>query len=62
MSSQILIIHEYQTLYQVLNEVGGSLNFEIIHSNNKDLKEFKYDPKSNYLIISKNNLDLQIGV
>ena len=53
MSSQILIIHEYQILYQVLNEVGGSLNFEIIHSNNKDLKEFKHDPKSNYLIISK---------
>ena len=57
MSSQILIIYEYQILYQVLNEVSGSLNFEIIHSNNKDLKEFKYDPKGNYLIISKKEIE-----
>ena len=57
MSSQILIIYEYQILYQVLNEVSGSLNFEIIHSNNKDLKEFKYDPKGNYLIVSKKKIE-----
>jgi len=53
MNSQILIIYEYQILYQVLNELSENLNFDIIQSNNKDLKEFKYNPKSNYLIISK---------
>ena len=53
MSSQILIIYEYQVLYQVLNEVSESLNFEVIQSDNKELKELKHDPKSNYLIISK---------
>jgi len=57
MNSQILIIYEYQILYQVLNEVSESLNFEIIYSNNKDLKEFKHDPKSNYLIISKKEIE-----
>ena len=56
MNSRILIIYEYQILYQVLNELSKSLNFEIIQSNNKDLKEFNYDPKCNYLIISKQEI------
>ena len=57
MSSQILIIYEYQVLYQVLNEVSKSLNFEVIQSDNKELKELKHDPKSNYLIISKKEIE-----
>mgnify|MGYP001466081451 CR=1 FL=1 len=57
MSFRILIIYEYQILYQVLNEISESLNFEIIQSNNKDLKEFKYDPKNNYLIVSKKKIE-----
>ena len=57
MNSRILIIYEYQILYQVLNEISESLNFEIIQSNNKDLKEFKYDPKNNYLIVSKKKIE-----
>ena len=46
-----------EILYQILNEVSESLNFDIIQSNNKDLKEFKYDPKSNYLIISNKEVE-----
>ena len=57
MNSQILIIYEYQILYQVLNELSESLNFEIIQSNNKDLKKFIYNPKNNYLIVSKQEIE-----
>ena len=46
MNSRILIIYEYQILYQILNEIRESLNFEIIQSNSKDLKELKYDSKN----------------
>ena len=53
MNSRILIIYEYQILYQVFNEISESLNFEIIQSNEKDLKEFNFDQKNNYLIISE---------
>ena len=56
MNSRILIIYEYQILYQILNEISESLNFKIIQTNNKDFKELKYDPKNNYLIISKKKL------
>ena len=52
MNSRILIIYEYQILYQVFNEISENLNFEIIQSNEKDLKELNYDQKNNYLIIS----------
>ena len=57
MNSRILIIYEYQILYQILNEISESLNFEIIQSNKKDLKEFNFDPKNNYLIISKKKIE-----
>ena len=56
MNFRILIIYEYQILYQILNEISESLNFKIIQTNNKDFKELKYDPKNNYLIISKKKL------
>lgn len=57
MNSRILIIYEYQILYQILNEISESLNFEITQTNSKDLKELKYDPKNNYLIVSKKKIE-----
>ncbi len=57
MNSRILIIYEYQILYQILNEISESLNFEIVQSTKKDFKELKYDPKNNYLIISKKKIE-----
>ena len=57
MNSQILIIYEYQILYQVLNEISECLNFKIIQSNNKDFKELKFDSKNNYLIISEKKIE-----
>ena len=39
---------EYQILYQILNEISESLNFDIIQSNSKDLKELK-DARNNPL-------------
>jgi hypothetical protein len=57
MNSRILIIYEYQILYQILIEISESLNFEITQSNSKDLKELKYDLKNNYLIISKKKIE-----
>tara|TARA_B100000989_G_scaffold116244_1_gene85568 strand:- start:157 stop:717 length:561 start_codon:yes stop_codon:yes gene_type:complete len=56
MNSRILIIYEYQILFQILNEISEGLNFEIVQSNNKDFKELKYDSKNNYLIISKKKI------
>ena len=56
MNSRILIIYEYQILYQILNEVSESLNFKIIQFNKKDLKESKHNLESNYVIISKQEI------
>ena len=57
MNFRILIIYEYQILYQILNEISESLNFEITQFNSKGLKELKYDPKNNYLIVSKKKIE-----
>ena len=57
MNSRILIIYEYQILYQILNEISESLNFEITQSNEKDLKEFNFEQNDNYLIISEKKIE-----
>ena len=57
MNSRILIIYEYQILYQVLNEISESLNFKIIQYSEKDFKELDNDQKNNYFIISKKKIE-----
>ena len=57
MNSRIIIIHEYQILYQILKEIDENLNYKIIQSNHMDLKEVKFNSKNNYLIITRNKID-----
>ena len=51
-SNQILIIYDYQILFEILNEIKEYLNFEIIKSNKNEFNSIKFDQISNYLIIS----------
>ena len=67
MSLKILIVYEYQILFEILNEIKDILNFKIIKSEKNDYKNIKFDPKITYLTISKkkaeninNNLVLNI--
>jgi len=67
MNLKILIVYEYQILFEILNEIQDILNFKIIKSEKNDYKDIKFDPKINYLTISKkkaeninNNLVLDI--
>ena len=57
MNSRILIIYEYQILYEILDELGESLNFKIIQSNNNNFKEIKLHLNNDYLIISKKKFE-----
>ena len=52
MNSKILIIYDYQILFEILNEIKKYLNFEIIKSNKNEFNSIKFDQISNYLIIS----------
>ena len=54
MNSKILIIYEYQILFEILNEIKDSLNFQVIQSKQDDYNKLRLDPKINYLVISKN--------
>ena len=53
MNLKILIVYEYQILFEILNEIQDILNFKIIKSEKNDYKNIKFDPKINYLTISK---------
>ena len=60
MNSKILIVYEYQILFEILNEIKENLNFKIIKSNKNEFNNIKFDQKLNFLIISTkkhSNLD-----
>ena len=52
MNLKILIIYEYQILFEILNEIKEKLKFKIIKLNSKEYIDFKHDQKNNYLILS----------
>ena len=57
MNSSILIVYEYQILFEILNEIKKSLNFKIMQSKKNDYNEIKFDPKINYLTLSKEKVE-----
>ena len=52
MSSQNLIIYKFIGLYQILEELGLDLNFNIIFEDNEDYLNEKLKKMKNYLVIS----------
>ena len=55
MISKNLIIYEYQTLFDILNEISEKLDFSVLKSNEKDLSLLKLDELGNFIIIAKEN-------
>ena len=62
MNLKILIVYEYQILFEILNEIQDILNFKIIKSEKNDYKDIKFDPKINYLTISKKQPCVTVAV
>ena len=57
MNSKILIIYEYQILFEILNEIQKSLNFKLIQTEKNEYRDIKFDTKINYLTISKYKIE-----
>ena len=57
MSPKILIIFEYQILFEILDEIHKSLNFKIIKCNKNEYKNIQFNPKIDYLVVSKKRID-----
>ena len=57
MSSKTLIILEYQILFEILNEICESLNFKIIQCDESEYKNIQFDPKIDYLVISRKKVN-----
>ena len=57
MNHKKLIIYEFDSLFNILNEIKENLNFELIKANKNDFQNNKFDLMSDFLIISKKNLD-----
>ena len=52
MNSKVLIVYEYQILFEILNEIKENLSFDIIKSNKDEFNTVKINSKSNYLILA----------
>ena len=60
MSSQNIIIYKFTELYQILEELGEDLNFNVAFEDREDLLNERVKNLNNYLIISnKNYSDIQ---
>ena len=57
MSHKKLIIYEYDSLFNILNEIKENLNFEPIKAQENNFQDIKSNLTSDFLIISKNNLE-----
>ncbi|MBD1164280.1 winged helix-turn-helix transcriptional regulator [Pelagibacterales bacterium SAG-MED13] len=52
MSSKVLIVYEYQILFEILNEIKKNLNFDIIKSNKDEFDDITLNSSNSYLVIS----------
>ena len=57
MNHKKLIIYEYDSLFNILDEIKENLNFELIKANKNDFQNSKFNLMSDFLVISKENLD-----
>jgi len=57
MSHKKLIIYEYDSLFNILNEIKENLNFEPIKAKENDFQDIKSNLTSDFLVVSKNNLE-----
>ena len=57
MSHKKLIIYEYDSLFNILNEIKENLNFEPIKAQESDFQNLVSNLTSDFLIISKKNLE-----
>ena len=56
MNHKKLIIYEYDSLFNILNEIKENLNFELIKAQENDLQKIVSNLTLDFLIISKKNL------
>ena len=57
MNHKKLIIYEYDSLFNILNEIKENLNFELIKAQENDFQKIVSNLTSDFLIISKKNLE-----
>ena len=57
MSHKKLIIYEYDSLFNILNEIKENLNFKPIKAKENDFQDIKSNLTSDFLVVSKNNLE-----
>ena len=57
MNHKKLIIYEYDSLFNILNEIKENLNFELIKAQENDFQNIVLNLTSDFLVISKKNLE-----
>ena len=57
MNHKKLIIYEYDSLFNILNEIKENLNFELIRAQENDFQNIVLSLTSDFLVISQKNLE-----
>ena len=57
MNSKKIIIHEYDILFDILEEIKEKINFDIIKSNKGNFHQTKENLKDDFLVITKKPIE-----
>ena len=57
MKNKILLIYDFEKLFDVLSEIEKEIKFKIVKISKADLSNFTFDNKLDYLLLSKKELN-----
>ena len=57
MKNKVLLIYDFEKLFDVLSEIEKEIKFKIVKISKADLSNFKFDNELDYLLLSKKELN-----
>ena len=58
MNKQSLLIYNFETLFQIINEIKDNLNFEIFSVSKKEIDNFSQNKFGDFIILTKEDLNI----
>ena len=57
MKNKVLLIYDFEKLFDVLSEIEKEIKFKIVKISKADLSNFTFDNELDYLLLSKKELN-----
>ena len=58
MNKQSLLIYNFETLFQIINEIKDNLNFQIFSVNEQEINTVSQNKFGDFIILTRENLNI----